>query len=29
VVARETEKERQWTAKREALAGKLAALGCA
>ena len=29
VVARETEKERQWTARREALAGKLAALGCA
>ena len=29
VVARETEKERQWTAKREALAGKLAALSCA
>ena len=29
VVARETEKERQWTAKRDAIAAKLAALGCA
>jgi len=29
VVAREQEKERQWTAKRDALAAKLAALGCA
>jgi valyl-tRNA synthetase len=29
VVAREAEKERQWTAKRDAIAAKLAALGCA
>ena len=29
VVARETEKEQQWSAKREAIAAKLAALGCA
>jgi valyl-tRNA synthetase len=29
VVEREQEKERQWTAKRDALAAKLAALGCA
>jgi len=29
VVARETEKEQQWSAKRDALAAKLAALGCA
>jgi valyl-tRNA synthetase len=28
VVAREVEKERQWTAKRDAIAAKLAALGC-
>ena len=28
VVARETEKEQQWTAKRDAIAAKLAALGC-
>ena len=29
VVARETEKEQQWSAKRDAIAAKLAALGCA
>ena len=28
VVARETEKEQQWSAKRDAIAAKLAALGC-
>ena len=29
VVARETEKEQQWSAKHDAIAAKLAALGCA
>jgi len=29
VVTRETEKEQQWSAKHQALAAKLAALGCA